>query len=95
MISQPENSLALTRLAAKRLKQISSEKLSAEAREKVSLCILDFLGACQVGLRGELGAPLLKYSELHAGKPEAFVFGSNKKMSAETAAFIHAALSNR
>ncbi|KIW33121.1 uncharacterized protein PV07_04612 [Cladophialophora immunda] len=94
MTSRAEKKQTLTRLAARRLKQISSGELSTEVREKVSLCLLDFLGACQAGLGGELGVPLLKYAELHAGKPEAFVFGSDKAMSAETAAFIHAALSN-
>ncbi|OAG39519.1 hypothetical protein AYO21_06347 [Fonsecaea monophora] len=77
MISQPNKGQPLTRLAAERLTQVSSEELSEEA-----------------GLGGDLGPPLLKYAQLHAGNPEAFVFGSDKAMSAETAAFIHAALSN-
>ncbi|KAK4938497.1 hypothetical protein LTR10_021029 [Elasticomyces elasticus] len=94
MTFTPERRQTLTRLAAKRLKQISSGELSADVREKVSLCLLDFLGACQAGLGGELGEPLLKYAELHVGKPETFVFGSDKAMCAETAAFVHAALSN-
>jgi hypothetical protein len=86
---------SLTRLAARRLEQISSGQLSAEVKEKASLCLLDFLGACQSGLGGDLGEPLLKYAALNAGKPEAFAFGTDKLICAETAAFVHAVLVNR
>ena len=95
MISRVEQTQCLTRLVARRLRDISLKELSTEVREKASLCLLDHLGACQVGLNGDLGAPLLKYAERHAGRSEAIVFGSNQKGSAETAAFVHATLSNR
>ncbi|KFZ06318.1 hypothetical protein V501_07520 [Pseudogymnoascus sp. VKM F-4519 (FW-2642)] len=81
---------SLACIAARRLKQISAGEFSAEVREKVSLCLLDFLGAANSGLSNPLSRPLLKFAELHTGKPEAYVFGSHHAMCAETAAFTNA-----
>ncbi|KFY91886.1 hypothetical protein V500_04418 [Pseudogymnoascus sp. VKM F-4518 (FW-2643)] len=81
---------SLTGIAARRLKQISAGEFSTEVREKVSLCLLDFLGAANSGLSNPLSQPLLRFAELHTGKPEAYVFGSDHAMCAETAAFTNA-----
>lgn len=86
---QSENQ-SLARIAARRLKQISAGEFSAEVRAKASLCLIDFMGAAQSGLSNPLSHPLLKYAELHTGKPEAYVFGSDHAMCAETAAFTNA-----
>lgn len=85
---------SLTHLAARRLKQISAGEFSSEVREKAILCLIDFLGAAQSGLQTQLSHSVLKYSENHAGKPEAYVFGSSRPMSAEIAAFTNTILAH-
>ncbi|RFU24889.1 hypothetical protein B7463_g11448, partial [Scytalidium lignicola] len=84
----------LTYLAVERLKQISAGDFSSEVREKALSCLLDFLGAAQSGLLTQLSNSILKYAELHADKPEAYVFGSDRAMCAETAAFTNTVLAH-
>jgi 2-methylcitrate dehydratase PrpD len=85
---------SLAYLAARRLKQICAGQFSSEVREKASLCLLDFLGAAQSGLSDQLSLSILTYSDLHAGKPEAYVFGRDEAVCAETAAFVNTVLAH-
>jgi 2-methylcitrate dehydratase PrpD len=85
----------LAQLAASRLKQISAGDFSAEVKAKASLCLIDILGATQSGLLTPLAHSVLRYADLHAGKPEAYIFGSDKAVCAETAAFVNAVLAHR
>jgi 2-methylcitrate dehydratase PrpD len=86
---------SLTCIAAKRLERISKGEFSNEVREKASLCFLDFLGAAQSGLLGQLSRSVLKYCTLRPGKPEAYVFGMDNRVGAEMAAFTNAILAHR
>ena len=88
------DSIPLTRLAARRLKHISEGELSPELRTQASLCILDNVGATHAGLTHELAESIRKYTQQHAGQPEAYAFGSNVKVCAETAAFANGVLSH-
>jgi 2-methylcitrate dehydratase PrpD len=86
---------SLLYLAASRLKIISHGQLSAEVRQKASLCLIDFLGAAQIGLQSPLARSILEFTVLHDGKPEAYVFGGDSAICAETAAFANTILAHR
>jgi 2-methylcitrate dehydratase PrpD len=82
-------------VAASRLRRISEGHFSAEVRQKASLCLLDFLGAAQLGGSSALGRKLVDFATLHAGEAEAYVFGGDKVICAETAALINSTLAHR
>ncbi len=101
-ISQPEvleqphaGKISLTGLAVRRLRQISAGEFDNEVRDKASLCLIDFLGAAQSGLLGLMSQSMAEYSVLRAGNPEAYVFGGDKAVCAETAAFVNTVLAHR
>ncbi|EXJ68018.1 uncharacterized protein A1O5_08633 [Cladophialophora psammophila CBS 110553] len=90
MVERP----SLLRFAASRLRRISEGQFSTEVREKATLCLLDWLGAAQVGAPNPLGRKVLEFATLHAGKAEAYVFGADMAMCAETAALTNAILAH-
>ena len=85
---------SLTNIAAQRLQKIAAGDFCPEVRRKAVLCLLDFLGAAQSGLQLSLSHSILKYCTLHAGKPEAYVFGGGQAVCAETAAFTNTILAH-
>ncbi|KAJ9499962.1 hypothetical protein LTR99_008591 [Exophiala xenobiotica] len=89
-----DSTFILTRIAAGRLKEISAGNFSTEVRQKATLTLLDFLGAAQSGLLLPLSHSVLKYAARHPDQPEAYVFGIEKAMSAETAAFTNTVLAH-
>ncbi|KAK5465488.1 hypothetical protein LTS15_002051 [Exophiala xenobiotica] len=86
--------ISLTRLAARRLQSIVSGQLSPEVREKVVVCLVDYHGAVQTGLSSPWSATLIKYASTRHGPAEAYAWGTRSKVSAETAAFVNAALAH-
>jgi 2-methylcitrate dehydratase PrpD len=89
-----ENAPSLTRLAARRLQQISECHFSPEVRAQASLCLLDTLGAIQYGLTAELAGSLRTYASLNAGRREANAFGCAEQVCAGTAAFTNSVLAH-
>jgi 2-methylcitrate dehydratase PrpD len=85
----------LTRRTARRLHHIATAELSSELYDKAIFCIVDFLGAVHTGLLLPWKDSLVKYARLNAGKPEAYVWGIDDKVSVETAAFVNATLAHR
>ncbi|KAF2161673.1 hypothetical protein M409DRAFT_28070 [Zasmidium cellare ATCC 36951] len=94
MASADIDTIALTRLAAKRLKQISVEGLSSEVHTKATHCLVDTLGAIAVGLTGPLAASMRMYATRDIDRPQSYAFAIGKKTSAETAAFTNAVLAH-
>ena len=83
---------SLTRLAARRLRQIHADDLPAEIRATVATCLLDFLGACIGGLSSPWAGAVLRYVEGRHGAPQAHQWGLTRLVSAEDAAFGNGAL---
>lgn len=86
---------SLISLAAQRVRHISESDVSPQLKEKVSLAILDYLGAVASGLQAPWAGQLIKYARSRQGAPEAHVWGLQENISAETAAFVNAALAHR
>jgi 2-methylcitrate dehydratase PrpD len=85
----------LTRLAARRINEIATGQIPDEVYRKASYCLIDYLGAVHSGLLLPWKDALLKYAKLNAGKSEAYAWGVNGEVSAETAAFVNATLAHR
>jgi 2-methylcitrate dehydratase PrpD len=85
----------LTRLAARRIHEIATAQISEEVYRKASYCLIDYLGAVHSGLLLPWKDALLKYAKLNSGRPEAYAWGVNGEVSAETAAFMNATLAHR
>ena len=92
-MAQTNGSLAeasLTRLTAQRLHVIATTELSAEVRDKVSLAIVDYLGAVGSGLEAPWASSVIQYAKSRKGASEAHAWGLNEDVPAETAAFVNA-----
>ena len=89
------NCPSLTRLAARRLRQIATEDLPPELYDKAVFCITDWLGAVHSGLLLPWKDALVKYGKLNHGAPEAYAWGVDREISTETAAFVNATLAHR
>jgi hypothetical protein len=85
---------SLIRKTVKRLQQISKNTLSSQLREKATLAILDYFGAVASGLQAPWAPHLVKYASVRSGMNEAHVWGLQKDVSVETAAFVNAALAH-
>ena len=85
---------SLIRKTVKRLQQISKNELSSQLREKATLAILDYFGAVASGLQAPWAPYLVKYASVRSGMNEAHVWGLQKDVSVETAAFVNAALAH-
>lgn len=85
----------LARLAAKRLQRIAAQDIPPALREKVSLAVLDYLGAVASGLQSPWAPQVCKYAQSRPGAAEAHAWGLQKDISAETAAFVNATLAHR
>ena len=85
---------SLARLAARRLHKIASSDLTRSLREKVSLAILDYLGAIGSGLQAPWAPQVCRYAQSRPGAPEAHAWGIRDNISAETAAFLNATLAH-
>ena len=86
---------SLTRLAVKRLHWISTCEIPRELGEKVSLAVLDYLGAVASGLESPWAPQICQYARSRKGRPESHAWGLQKNISAETAAFVNATLAHR
>ncbi|KAL6249904.1 hypothetical protein RBB50_003760 [Rhinocladiella similis] len=84
--------ISLTRLAVRRIQSVVEGQVSQTIRKKAVACLIDYLGAAHSGLSTPWGEALSKYATAQPGPPEAQVWGTNAKASAETAAFVNAAL---
>lgn len=87
--------ISLTRLAVRRIQSVVEGQVSQTIRKKAVACLIDYLGAAHSGLSTPWGEALSKYATAQPGPPEAQVWGTNAKASAETAAFVNAALGHR
>lgn len=85
---------SLIRQTVKRLKAISITELSPQLREKATLAILDYFGAVASGLQAPWAPHLVKYANSRKGISEAHVWGLQKDVSVETAAFVNSALAH-
>ena len=79
----------------KRLQNISQEDLSAALKDKATLALLDYFGAIAAGLEAPWAPALVKYAQSRSGLNEAHVWGLQKDVSVETAAFVNSALAHR
>ena len=86
---------SLIRLTAKRLQRFSKDEISTELRDKATLAILDYFGAIASGLQAPWAQHLVKYAKSRAGTSEAHVWGLQKDVPVETAAFVNSALAHR
>ena len=84
----------LSRLAAQRLRKIATTDITPQLREKVSLAILDYLGAVASGLQSPWAPQMFKYAQARPGTSEAHAWGSKVNTSADTAAFVNATLAH-
>ncbi|KIW86778.1 uncharacterized protein Z519_12564 [Cladophialophora bantiana CBS 173.52] len=85
---------SLTRLAARRIRQIATEELSQQLYDKATFCIIDWLGAVHTGLLLPWKDALVKYAKLNRGIAEAYAWGIDGDVSTETAAFVNATLAH-
>ena len=86
---------SLIRLTARRLKKISTSELSSELSEKAALALIDYFGAIASGLQAPWAPHLVKYVKTRSGMSEAHVWGLQKDVTVETAAFVNSALAHR
>ena len=86
---------SLIRQAVRRLRHISEDGVAPQLREKVALTLLDYFGAISSGLQAPWATQLVKYARGRKGAHEAHAWGLQEDRSAETAAFINAALAHR
>ncbi|KAJ9610250.1 hypothetical protein H2200_005027 [Cladophialophora chaetospira] len=91
---ESKHSPSLTRLTARRLHQIATEELSQELYDKAIFCIIDWFGAVHTGLLLPWKDALVKYAKLNRGTQEAYAWGIQQQVSAETAAFVNATLAH-
>ena len=94
-ISNGAGKETLTRLAARRLRQIADNGLSPQLRQKAQLAILDYLGAVASGLQAPWAPSVVKYAQSRRGARESHAWGLQEEVSAETAAFVNATLAHR
>jgi 2-methylcitrate dehydratase PrpD len=74
---------------------MSKDEISTELRDKATLAILDYLGAIASGLQAPWAQHLVKYAKSRAGRNEAHVWGLQRDVPVETAAFVNSALAHR
>ena len=86
---------SLIRLTVNRLQTISQSEISIELEDKATLAILDYFGAIASGLQAPWAPHLVKYADSRAGMNEAHVWGLQKDVPVETAAFVNSALAHR
>ena len=86
---------SLIRQAVRRLHQIAENDVPPQLQEKVTLALLDYLGAVSCGLQAPWAGQLKKYASSRKKCQEAHVWGLQEDRSAETAAFVNAALAHR
>lgn len=85
---------SLIRQTVKRLHRISKDELPSKLRDKATVAILDYFGAVASGLQAPWAPHLVKYASSRSGTPEAHVWGLQKDVSVETAAFVNSALAH-
>lgn len=83
---------SLARLAARRLHAIAATPLSDQLKDRAALVILDCLGAVVSGLQAPWAPSVIQYARSRLGATEAFAWGLNENVSAETAAFVNATI---
>ena len=93
-MAQPNgfSSTPLSRLCARRLRTIATVPIPSDLSAKVSLTIIDYLGAIASGLQAPWSSSVIAYAKARRGNPEAHVWGLNADSTAEVAAFVNATL---
>ncbi len=78
---------SLARRTAQFALELRREAFSLELRDKVALCLLDYLSCCIRSLEMPWAPALLRYLESRPSRPEAFQWGLSQAISAGDAAF--------
>jgi len=78
---------SLARRTARFALSLRSETFPAEIREKVGLCLLDYLSCCIGALKMPWAPALMRYLESRPSRPESFQWGLANAISAGDAAF--------
>lgn len=86
---------SLIRLTVRRLQKISTSELSLELGDKAALALIDYFGAIASGLQAPWAPHLVKYAKSRSRMSEAHVWGLQKDVAVETAAFVNSALAHR
>ncbi len=89
---QPSNAPSLTRLAARRLRELAADEIPVDVQRKVAMCLLDYVGACIGGLSAPWAPAVLRYVNGRGAAPEAHQWGLPHPVAAEDAAFGNSAL---
>ncbi|KAF2104487.1 2-methylcitrate dehydratase PrpD [Rhizodiscina lignyota] len=85
---------SLTRLTARRLRQIASNNVPTHLKEKAALAVLDYLGAVASGFQAPWAPQVVQYARKRKGVPESYAWGLGEDTSAETAAFVNSVLAH-
>ena len=93
--SNGAKSESLIRLTVRRLRKISTNDLSSELSDKAVVALIDYFGAIASGLQAPWAPHLIRYAKIRSGMSEAHVWGLQKDVAVETAAFVNSALAHR